>query len=59
MKIYREWNTRSINRPYLNCYWADRHRAGWHLEWGNGNSDPVWSIGVEFNVPAWFDRVLP
>ena len=26
---------------------------------GNGNSDPVWLLCVEFYVPRWIERVLP
>jgi len=25
-----------------------RPRRWWSLSWGNGNSDPVWSIDIEF-----------
>lgn len=26
------------------------------VDWGNGNSDPVWSLAVEVPVPAWLER---
>lgn len=41
-----EWNWWAINRPHLHFY---RDHDGWGimLSWGNGNSDPVWSIAYD------------
>ena len=53
-RVELEWNWWPINRPRLSIYaWngLDRHDnpVAWswvYLSWGNGNSDPVWSISV-------------
>lgn len=62
VRVWREWNWDCINRPYVYADWI------WNaadapiglcmaLSWGNGNSDPVWSISVEVDpAPAWLTR---
>jgi hypothetical protein len=47
MRLLRELNWDSRNR--LRLRWSFESRAFWYvsIEYGNGNSDPVWSIGVE------------
>lgn len=59
MRVSREWNWWPINRPHLIAYWIDQSHAGLGVSWGNGNSDPVWLLCVEFYVPRWIERVLP
>ncbi len=59
MKFHSEWNWWPINRPHFHAYWLEHGHCGWHVSWGNGNSDPVWSLGVEFHIPMWLDRMLP
>ncbi len=40
-----DWSNR--NRLYLTREWLSWREWFFVVEFGNGNSDPVWSIGVE------------
>lgn len=62
-----ELDVRSINRPHF-FYWnwegpsdcmvdAIDRRGGIAVSWGNGNSDPVWVLEIQF--PEWLLRHLP
>lgn len=48
----------SINHPYVTWLWEGAPEAFLSLSWGNGNSDPVWSVAVRLPVPRryWSDR---
>lgn len=48
--IERAFNASSINRPYIRRWWHGRDAWGFVLNWGNRNSDPVWSFGI-FHEP--------
>ena len=43
----------SVNLPRLRWYWWDATEGHLDLSWGNGNSDPVWSVSVRLRVPRW------
>ena len=58
IEVAAEFNPWPINRPRLNWYWYDEYSGTLALEWGNGNSDPVWSLSARFSVPGWIDRWL-
>lgn len=47
VKPSARWAWWPIHRPYLVAWRNYRESWGLFLEWGDGNSDPVWSIGVE------------
>lgn len=47
VRLVREWNWWPINRPQITRWWISRHDFGFVLGWGNGNSDNVWSLGIE------------
>ncbi|MCB0967723.1 MAG: hypothetical protein KDB37_12880, partial [Ilumatobacter sp.] len=49
-----EWNWSSINRPHVVWWERDLDTVGFGLSWGNGNSDPVWSIDLEVRLPRWW-----
>ena len=42
----------SVNLPRVRWYWYDETRGYLDLSWGNGNSDPVWSVTLRVSVPA-------
>lgn len=53
----------NMHRPMLrhDAWWDEEHVHGdgyVDLSWGNGHGDPVWSIGIQFFLPAWFMRWL-
>lgn len=58
------FNPSSINLPRLRGGWASEDDAWAAVEWGNGNSDPVWSVEADFRprsrvlrrVVDWFER---
>lgn len=54
MKWYTDWNWWAVHRPHSMFYWVTDRRFGIEVSWGNGNSDPVWSIGVEITLPGWW-----
>ena len=43
----------SVNRPHLDAGWSDENEAWVCLSWGNGGSDPVWSLAVRGRPPRW------
>lgn len=54
-----------MNGPHLASYWwwdedhpAPPSHAELSLSWGNGNSDPMWSVWVQVPVPRWLARRL-
>lgn len=49
--LFAQVNLDSINLPRLRWDWFEPHRGALLLEWGNGNSDPVWSVAVDIWVP--------
>lgn len=51
MKFWAHGAWWPINRPHL-VSWADDENYGLGVSWGNGNSDPVWSLGVIFQPSA-------
>jgi hypothetical protein len=55
VRIYREFNPWPINRPLFYFFRDDL----WTIEvaFGNGNSDPVFSMGVTFEPPEWARRI--
>jgi hypothetical protein len=47
----------NLNLPRVMVYGDERDRiihVG--LSWGNGNSDPVWSVGFPLVLPAFLGR---
>lgn len=61
-----DWDNR--NRLRLRCGWYAEDGAFVTLDYGNGNSDPVWAVGVEVaDMPGWLshpwrtvaDRLVP
>lgn len=53
------FDTWPINRPHLSYSWFDEQELAITLNWGNGNSDPVWYASVELRLPIWLARRLP
>jgi len=49
----------SINLPRLMCFSNGEDRVYLALSWGNGKSDPVWTIEVGWYAPAWLVDHLP
>lgn len=46
----------NCNGPHVRLDWYDEHEWGATLEWGNGNSDPVWLLSLTIKrVPRWLD----
>lgn len=37
----------NVNRPRFAYEWVADNQWYASMTWGNGNSDPVWSIGIE------------
>lgn len=65
--VWAEINLDAIHRPHL-FYWnieapdscvegGITRQGGLGISWGDGNSDPVWSIELRF--PLWLLRRLP
>ena len=50
MRFWAHGSWWPINRPHV-IVWGDDENYGIGVDWGNGNSDPVWSVGVIFNAP--------
>ena len=50
IRIHRSWRWWPINRPHLQADVIGPGRYYIGLSWGNGNSDPVWSIGLDINM---------
>lgn len=50
----------NLNLPRINFEWAEPDGSGGYIafDWGNGNSDPCWSICYNrfFQPPAWLRR---
>lgn len=59
VRVWTEWNWSSINRPHV-VWWERSYldhgpdSVGFGLSWGNGYSDPVWSIDLEVRLPRWW-----
>ncbi len=47
IRAFRVWNWWPINRPRFYAERWDDKKVGIWVDWGNGNSDPVWTLGVE------------
>jgi hypothetical protein len=50
-------DTSNRNRVWFSCYWSGRteveERWGFDVAYGNGNSDAVWNVYVEADLPRW------
>lgn len=52
-----DWSNR--NRPILWGYWTDEREGAIALDYGNGNSDAVWSVYVTItDPPRWLARIV-
>jgi hypothetical protein len=51
---YFQMDTGNRNRLRLHHEWADYQNWVAWLGFGNGNSDDVWTLGIEIVVPGWF-----
>jgi hypothetical protein len=55
--VYLTIDLSNLNLPRVMIYGDDNnHVVHVALSWGNGNSDPVWSIGFPVLVPALIGR---
>lgn len=49
IRIFKAWRWRSVNRPRFNAERWGGKRFGIWVDWGNGSSDPVWTLGLEIS----------
>lgn len=50
IRCFKSWNWWPINRPHFYAEWWGDKKLGIWIDWGNGNSDPVWTLGVEITL---------
>lgn len=53
---FASFDLTEINRPHVRASWYDEEEFGVALDWGNGNSDPVWSVAFSFRPTGWLAR---
>jgi hypothetical protein len=54
--VFAGFDLDNLNRLHIRRDWYDKAQWGLVVEWGNGNSDPAWSAGVDLKLPLWWVR---